>query len=408
LEHKLVCADCGKQHKEQELKQKPLRCIACGGVLDVVYADGTTPDKRAVRMNSGNKGIWRFADFLPDCGMKLTMGEGDTALVRARNLGKKLGLDALYIKNEGQNPSGTYKDRGMAVAMSKARDMGYERVTLGSAGNAGAAAAAYAAYAGLRCELLLPTGAVRERIRLAQLYGAHVTLIDGSIDDCINFSLDLQKKFGWGCVSTARPYSPYCVEGYKTLGYELAEQFRFELPDWLVVPIGGGSLISKIWQGLNDFKNLGLLKKLPRLLGVQAEGCSPYIQHFKSGAPVEKWNNPDTIAFAIADVWPFDAELVDKALKESGGTADAVTDAEILAAMQLLAGEEGLLAEPASATVIAVLQNKVKEGLIKNHESVACVVSGNGIKDLALSTKDIPEPQVIKPSWDEVCRAVNA
>lgn len=407
MEYRLICADCGATFEEGAPGRELMRCASCEGVLNVRYSGGRpSPDVFRSRPKSLNSGVWRYADFLPESASMLTMGEGNTPIVRATNLERKLGLDTLFIKNEGQNPTGTYKDRGMAVAISVALDQGYERVTLGSAGNAGASAAAYSARAGLRCELLLPIDAVYERIRLAQLYGAHVTLIDSIIDDCINFSLELQREFGWMCVTTARPYNPYCGEGYKTLGYELAEQFSFKLPDWLVMPIGGGSLLSKTWQGLRDLQEMGLITRMPRLLGVQAEGCSPYVKHFVSGAPLEKWGQPNTIAIAIADIWPFDAPLVDQAMEESNGTVATVNDGEILAAMKLLAGEEGMLAEPASATVIAVIQNKVREGLIAPGESVACVISGSGIKDLALSTEDIPQLRAIASDWAGVRAAV--
>ena len=412
MKYRLVCANCKKEMPEEELHGVPMRCKSCGGCLEVVYG----PEEAAQRLrrtftasaNPDARGVWRYRDFLPESSVNITLGEGNTPLVNCSNLANILDIAELRVKNEGQNPSGTYKDRGIAVAVSKAIDQGYSCVTLGSAGNAGAAAAAYAAHGGIRCVLLLPTGAVPERIKLAELYGADVILIKGTIDDCIHLSEELQKRFSWCCLSTARPYNPYCVEGYKTIGYELCEQYDFDLPDWLIVPIGGGSLISKIWHGICEIKALGLIEKMPHMLGVQAEGCCPYVEHYQSGRPVERWGAPDTIAFAIADVWPFDAKWVDNTLKESMGMAYAVSDDEIRTAQRQLVQNNAILAEPSSATVIATLKKGLLQGLIKKDERVCCVVSGNGIKDLSQMCFDIRMPIAIEDDLDAVIQTVQA
>jgi threonine synthase len=389
-----------------------MRCKSCGGCLEVAYL----PEESSKRMQSifvtpailNAEGVWRYKNFLPESKANITLGEGNTPLVNCANLAKDLNIAELRVKNEGLNPSGTYKDRGIAVAVSKAIDQGYSCVTLGSAGNAGAAAAAYAAHGGIRCVLLLPTGAVPERVKLAKLYGADVISIKGSIDDCIRLSEKLQQRFGWCCLSTARPYNPYCVEGYKTIGYELCEQYAFNMPDWLIVPIGGGSLVSKIWEGICEIKALGLIDKVPHMIGVQAEGCCPYVKHYQTKKPVERWGDPDTIAFAIADVWPFDAKWVDKTLEDSKGTAFAVSDDDIRRAQRNLVRKNAILAEPSSATVVAALEKGLQNGLIDKKDRVCCVVSGNGIKDLTQMSSDIPMPVPIENDFDLLIKTMQA
>ena len=242
--------------------------------------------------------------------------------------------------------------------------------------------------------LLLPAGAVKERVRISMLYGARVILVDGTIDDCIRMAQQLEREFGWYGISTARQFNPYCVEGYKTIAYELCEQYKFQLPDWIVVPIGGGSLLSMIWRGFAEMREAGKINHMPRLLGVQADGCCPYVEHFLAGRPVKKWEAPNTIAFAIADVWPYDAAWLDEALADSEGFAMAVSDMEIRAAQRQLAQSHAILAEPSSAVTIAAVAKCRRSGMMKESERICCVISGNGIKDIAemYSGMEIPVP----------------
>ena len=186
----------------------------------------------------------------------------------------------------------------------------------------------------------------------------------------------------------------------------MCEQYAFDLPDWLIVPIGGGSLISKIWEGICEVKALGLIDHVPHMIGVQAEGCCPYVKHYQSAGPVERWDDPDTIAFAIADVWPFDAKWVDDTLEESMGMAYSVNDDEIRRAQQQLVQNNAILAEPSSATVISALEKGLQQGLIKKKDRVCCVVSGNGIKDLAQMCLDIQMPVAIEDDLDLLIKTV--
>jgi threonine synthase len=383
MKYRLVCSQCGNEADESLFRGRNMLCPACGGILEVQYAGSGAYRIEGNRSAFRAEGVWHYRDLLPDSRAMVTLGEGHTPLVSCGRLSGELGIAELTVKNEGLNPSGTYKDRGVAVSISKAIDLGFDTVILGSAGNAGSSAAAYAAHAGLKCVLLLPSGAVKERVRLSMLYGARVIVVNGTIDDCIMMAQQLEREYGWYGISTARQFNPYCVEGYKTIAYELCEQYGFRLPEWVAAPIGGGSLLSEIWRGFTEMREMGMIGRVPRLLGVQADGCRPYVEHFLTGEPVKKWEAPYTIAFAIADVWPYDAAWVDKALEGSEGFAVSVSDAEIRVAQQQLVRGHAILAEPSSATAVAAVAKCRRSGLIQSDERVCCVISGNGIKDLA-------------------------
>lgn len=393
MNYRLVCSQCGKEADESHFKGSNMLCSNCNGTLEVQYTAASYCVEECWK-NNQETGIWRYRNQLPESRAMVTLGEGHTPLVTCGKLSKEIGVAELTVKNEGLNPSGTYKDRGVAVSISKALDLGFDTVILGSAGNAGSSAAAYAAHAGLNCVLLLPAGAVKERVRISMLYGARVILVDGTIDDCIRMAQQLEREFGWYGISTARQFNPYCVEGYKTIAYELCEQYKFQLPDWIVVPIGGGSLLSMIWRGFAEMRAAGKIDRMPRLLGVQADGCCPYVEHFLTGRPVKKWEAPNTIAFAIADVWPYDAAWLDEALADSEGFAMAVSDMEIRAAQRQLALSHAILAEPSSAVTIAAVAKCRRSGMMKESERICCVISGNGIKDIAemYSGMEIPAP----------------
>ena len=410
MKEKLVCSACGQVSAPEALRGRAMRCVHCGGILDVQY-DAVDPEARRRELSADAaepSGVWRYASFLPESRNRLTLDEGNTPLTSCAALARRVGVAELTVKNEGLNPSGSYKDRGVAVSVSKALDDGYACVSLGSAGNAGSAAAAYSAHGAIPCVLLLPDGAVPERVKLAGLYGARVIRVRGSIDDCIRLSARLQERFGWCNVSTARPYNPYGVEGYKTLAYELCRQFRFDLPQWIAVPLGGGSLISKIWDGLQEVYALGMLRSLPRLVGVQASGCAPYVRHFETGAPPVKWEHPDTIAFSIADVWPFDWEFVDKALAQSNGLACCVDDRAIVEAQQDLASLHAVLAEPSSAATVAAVRALRASGVIGGDDRVCCVISGSGMKDIGQLCGAVPMPEILPNDPDAVAEAVSA
>ena len=349
-------------------------------------------------------GMWAWFDLLPilDRAKVVSLGEGNTPLLPARRLGEDLGLDTLLLKDESRNPTGSFKDRMLTVGVTRAVELGFGTVAVQSSGNVGAAAAAYAARAGLRAKILVPRTAPPEKVLQAQMYGADVFRLDhdspAAIFDLLQWACD---EFHWHLVSTAAIYNPFTLEGAKTIAYELAEQTDFDLPDWLIVPVGGGGNIGSLWRGFRDLEALGRLRRLPHLVGVQAAGCAPFVEAVRQGRTAQealaaRWPDIQTVAGAIADDVVFDAHVALPAVRESGGTAVAVTDEEILAAEASLARLEGLFVEPAAATTVAALKKLRAEGRIRRDERVACLLTGNGLKDPG-SARRLVEPVELVP-----------
>ena len=384
----LRCGWCEAGHAAE---RAPRLCPACGGPLQVEVDLGRMAPRAAWTSwrDPGLAGLFAWFDLLPltDRSKVVSLGEGNTPLLHAKRLGDELGIERLLLKDETRNPTGSFKDRMLAVGISRAMEVGAATVALQSSGNVGAAAAAYAAKAGLQARILVPRTAPAEKVLQAQMYGAEVFRIDhdspAAIFDLLSWACD---EFGWHLVSTAAIYNPFTLEGAKTIAYELAEQTAFDLPEWLVVPVGGGGNIGSLWRGFRDLEALGLLRRLPRLVGVQAAGCAPFVEAIRLGrSPREafaaRWPDIQTIAGAIADDVVFDAHLALPAVRDSGGTAVAVSDEEILAAEASLARLEGVFVEPAAATTVAALRRLLAEGHIPRGERVACLMTGTGLKD---------------------------
>ena len=406
-----VCSVCGRPYTIETEKDRQL-CPVCSGSVEPVYDfSGKKEHYRSILQRGSSHGIWGYRELLPvDQNMEpVSLDEGNTPLLRADNLAKELGVRRLYLKNETLNPSYTYKDRFATIAVSMAKYQGKHTIALGSAGNAAAALAAFAAKGGMECFVLLPPGAVQERARQIRSYGANLITMEETINDCILMAKQGEALFGWENVSTATCFHPWAAEGYKTIGYEIGRQLDFKLPDWIVCPVGGGALLSKIYRGCQDMLALGLIDHLPRFAGVQAEGCMPLVQAYESGKSVaDDWGTPDTIAFAIADVCTFESATVLSLLRSTGGTAVAVSDPEILEAMQVTGRKEAVLAEPASAVTVAGVKKLLNSGTISREESVCCIISGNGVRDLPLMVQGLPDVPVVGVNDVEGLRAAVA
>ena len=406
---KLICTVCEKPY---EGSHHEFICTHCGASIEP--RQRLSPDredlKKIIREGSEN-GIWDYRPLLPveDGVQPLSLGEGNTPLIRAERLGQELGIDHLLLKNETLNPSGTYKDRFATVALSLEKDAGTRAVALGSAGNAASAVAAYSAIADIPCFVLLPSGAVQERAWQVQSYGARfIRAADGGINDCIDIAVRGEEAFGWKNVSTTMLHHPYGAEGYKTMAYEMARQLDFEMPDYVVCPIGGAILISKLYRGFTEMQDLGLIDRIPKLIAVQAEGCAPFVKAFKEGArKTDFWENADTIAFAINDPVVFDGVTGLHAVRSSGGFAEAASDGEIIAAMRQCARTEAVLPEPASATTLAVVKNLLADGRLKKTDKVLCIITGSALRDLKLMAGEQPDaPRVHNLSMDDVRKAI--
>lgn len=396
--YQLVCSVCGKPFEGEE---EPYVCPACGGLLEPQFdlADRAEEYRQVIHGGCQN-GVWDYRELLPVEGVDeaVTLGEGNTPLLRADRLASVVGVDSLFLKNETLNPSGTYKDRFATLALSIEKAKKTPAVALGSAGNAAAAMAAYSARAGMPCFVLLPPGAVAERGWQVRGYGANLIRMEHTIDDCINMAKQGESLFGWKSLTTNMLTNPLPSDGYKTIGYEIGKQLDFQAPDWIVVPVGGAALLNKIYKGFKDMLELGLIGKMPRFAGAQAAGCAPLVEAYRKGlSKPEIWPGvPQTVAFAIADVCVYDGVTSLDILKKTGGCAEAATDEEILEAMHLIASKEAVVAEPASACSVACARKLVDKGIIQPADRVLCVLSGNGMRDLKLMEQGQKEVPFVK------------
>jgi threonine synthase len=328
--------------------------------------------------------LWRYHAMLPvqsPAGV-VSLGEGMTPLLRAERLGKRLGLNHLYIKDESLNPTGSFKARGLALAIARAAELGVTRVAIPSAGNAGGATAAYAARAGLESYVFMPRDVPRAFIVECQINGAHVELVDGLITDAGRQVAARRDEYGWFDLSTLK--EPYRVEGKKTMGYELAEQFDWELPQVIIYPTGGGTGLIGMWKSFDEMEALGWIDShRPRMVSVQAAGCAPIVRAFESGATrAEPWQNAATMAAGLRVPSAVGDALMLRALRDSEGTAVAVSEAELLWGVKEIGQSEGLFVCPEGGAALAGLRRLVEQGWIDREERVVLFNTGSGLKYL--------------------------
>jgi threonine synthase len=403
----LECIVCGEKYGAEELVYV---CRRCGELLDVKY-DYSEVRGRISKVNLGSRSlsVWRYRELLPilDDSKIVSLKEGGTKLYRCQRLGEKLGLKRLYVKTEGDNPTGSFKDRGMTVGITKALEYGMKAVMCASTGNTSASLAAYAAKAGIPCLVIIPSGKIAfGKLAQAVAYGAKIIQIKGNFDDALRIVMEVSAR---GRIYLLNSVNPYRVEGQKTLAYEVADQLGGQPPSKLIVPVGNAGNISAIWKGFKEYRELGFINGLPQMFGVQASGAAPIVEAVKERLetirPVEK---PETVATAIRIGAPVNWRKALKAIRESQGTALSVTDSEILEGQRMLARLEGLFAEPASAASIAGLKKFVEEGLISRNETVVCVATGHGLKDPDTPMRFGEKPLEVKEPLEEVEKLLEA
>ena len=329
--------------------------------------------------------MWRYRELMPlfDGEEPITLGEGFTPLVHARALGATIGLDRLYIKDESLNPTNSFKARGQAAAITRAKYIGATTIALPTAGNAGNAAAAYSAAARLACEVFIPKDAKRPFIDECRLYGANVTLVDGLITDAGRMAAEKGAPLGWYDVSTLK--EPYRIEGKKTMGYELAEQMNWTLPDWIIYPTGGGTGMVGMWKAFDEMERIGWLPrgKRPKMVSVQAEQCAPIVRAFQRGEErAQPWEGAKTIADGLRVPRAIGDFLILRAVRESGGTAIAVSDRSMIDGMLAIGKCQGISAAPEGGAAWVAIQRLTAEGSIKPHESVVLFNTGGALKYL--------------------------
>ncbi len=329
--------------------------------------------------------MWRYRELLPlfDGESPVTLGEGFTPLFHARALGSTLGLDRLYIKDESLNPTNSFKARGQSAAITRAKYLGAKTIALPTAGNAGNAAAAYSAAAGLACEVFIPKDAKRPFVDECRLYGANVTLVDGLITDAGRICAETGGPLGWYDVSTLK--EPYRIEGKKTMAYELAEQMQWEWPDWIIYPTGGGTGMVGMWKAFDEIERIGWVKpaKRPRMVSVQAEHCAPIVRAFQQGTEkAQPWENASTLADGLRVPRAIGDFLILRAVRESGGTALAVTDRSMVEGMLAIGKHAGVSAAPEGGAALVAIQRLVADGSIKPQDSVVLFNTGGALKYL--------------------------
>lgn len=366
----LHCVECGDRYGGNE----PRYTCDCGGLLEVRY------DKVPSRSDfTGPLGVWRYSSVLPlETADSVTLHEGGTPLYDTEKLSDEIGVE-VHVKHEGMNPSGSFKDRGMTVGVSKAIELGIERVACASTGNTSAALSAYGAAADIPAVVLLPQGKVAMgKVAQALMHGAELVELDGNFDECLRIVRELADE---GFFYVLNSINPYRLEGQKTIAFELLEQMNWEIPDRVVLPIGNAGNISAIYKGFREFYNAGIIDELPMMTGIQAEGASPLVGALQKSGPLEPFESPETKATAIRIGDPVNAPKAREAIGETGGTATAVTDEELMDAQVKLAQLEGIGVEPASATSVAGVRKLLDEGVIDSTETVACVTTGHLLKD---------------------------
>ncbi len=390
----IVCARCQSQFQLTEL----LNLCPCGSPLLVRYdfkkaQTAFTQSSLYGRVAS----LWRYRELLPlqDDANLVSLGEGFTPLLAAKRLGSDLGLQRLWIKDEAQNPTGSFKDRGLSLAISRAKELGVKKAAIPSAGNAGGSFAAYAARAGIDAYVFMPRDTpIANQIEVAQ-YGAHLTLVDGLINDCGRLVAEKKTTEGWFDVSTLK--EPYRVEGKKTMGYEIAEQLNWHLPEVIIYPTGGGTGLIGMWKAFSELEELGWIgSERPRMVSVQASGCAPIVKAFNENTlRADPWQDAQTIASGLRVPQAVGDFLMLRAIRESGGTALSVSDDDMLVEIEKIGRAEGIFFCPEGAACVAALRRLLECQWIKPDDQVVIFNTASGLKYLDVLRRQFHDRRVV-------------
>ncbi|HME43933.1 MAG TPA: threonine synthase [Syntrophorhabdales bacterium] len=411
---------CTLCEEEYEAGQVRYVCPKHGdeGILDTIldYKQIAATTSPRTICDSRDYSIWRYSDLLPlvnPSGSAPPLHVGWTPLYHAAEAGRQLGLDNLYIKDDGRNPTASFKDRASALVVATARELRVDVITTASTGNAGAALAGLAAAAHMSTVIFVPETAPQAKIAQLLIFGSRVLLVKGNYDQAFDLCLAASKEFGWYCRNTA--YNPFTVEGKKTASFEMCEQLShaqpiggkgrdrcFRAPDRIFVSVGDGNIISGLWKGLRDLAALGWIDKMPMLMGIQAEGSAACYNAWKAGTEKITPVSATTIADSISADMPRDGVRAVRAARETNGAYLTVGDDEILAAIRDLARSEAVFAEPAAAAAYAGLVKAVRQGFVKSDETVVCLITGSGLKDIKSAMQVAGEGTRIEPTLEAV------
>ena len=399
------CVKCGREYAAVP----DLTTCSCGGILDIQYdyAALRRDFSREKLAQNPDRSMWRYRPLLPieEESAPPPLRVGWSPLYEADRLGAELGLKKLYIKDDGQNPTSSLKDRASALAVVKAKEAGADTIACSSTGNAASSLAGNAAAAGFETYIFVPSRAPRGKVAQLMIFGAHVISVDGSYEDTFELSRAAIDRWGWYNRNAA--INPYLSEGKKTVTLEILEQLHWRVPDYIALSVGDGCTIAGAWKGLKDLYEAGFIDRLPRLISVQAEGCCPINRALRTG---EYWQpmEENTLADSIAVGVPRNADKALAAVRESNGVAVNVSDGEILEAMRLIGRTQGVFGEPAGVTGTAGVKKALELGLIDPESTVVSIVTGNGLKDTQNGIRAAGEPMVVKPDMDALLSAFEA
>lgn len=396
------CTVCGKFFKTQEAM---MTCPDCGekGILDVEYDYEEL--KKVLTLDYFNKNknysMWRYYPIMgiEEDHIDEMLRIGWTPLVKSHNLVKELGLKELYIKDDGLNPSGSSKDRASGVAVLKAIEAGAKVISCSSTGNAASSCACHAAHMGIPAVIFVPKRAPIGKLTQISLYGATLVVVDGDYKAAFRLSKEAINKYGWYNRNAA--INPFMVEGKKTVSFEIAEQLNFKPTDWVVVSVGDGCTVGGVYKGFYELQKLGLIEKVPKILGVQSTGCEPFVTAARENRPLEECEE-NTLADSIAVGIPRNPLKALRAVENSKGAWISVPDSEIIDSMSQLGRCEGIFGEPAAVTTLAGLKKALKTGVISKDESVTIIITGNGLKDPNNAQKAIVKPELMEPNINKL------
>ncbi|MCM1982359.1 threonine synthase [Lyngbya confervoides] len=399
----LKCKECGETYEPAAIHV----CEYCFGPLEVSYDFSRLAGKITRQdIQAGPHSIWRYRSFLPvETDQPIDVGTGMTPLLKANRLARQLGLKHLYIKNDAVNmPTLSFKDRVVSVALTRAQELGFTTVSCASTGNLANSTAAIAARAGLDCCVFIPADLEAGKVLGTLIYAPTLMAVEGNYDQVNRLCSEVANTHGWGFVNIN--LRPYYSEGSKTLGYEVAEQLGWDLPDHIVAPLASGSLFTKIYKGFREFVQVGLVEdRAVRFSGAQAEGCSPIAQAYREGRDFISPVKPNTVAKSIAIGNPADGVYALDIARKTGGTIESVSDEEIVAGMKLLAETEGIFTETAGGTTVAVLKKLVETGQINPEEKTVVYITGNGLKTQEAVQPYVGEPLTIEAKLESFERA---
>lgn len=400
--YKVKCFECGSEVDDPFVDT----CPKCGGLLMIEMDLDEASGLRPYDLRKRPLGVWRYAPFLPvDASKAVSLLEGGTPLYDCQNLRSKIGIKSVHVKYEGANPTGSFKDRGMTVGVTRAVELGCRTVGCASTGNTSASLSAYAAKAGRNCIVLLPSGKVAAgKLAQAMFYGAKVVMVDGNFDDALRVTRELAHE---GVLYLLNSINPFRPEGQKTVAFEIVDQLDFEVPDRIILPVGNAGNISAVHKAFTEWKALGWIDRIPKLTGIQAAGSAPIVKAFRAGSrDFVPEASPETVATAIRIGNPVSGRKALKAIYDTGGYATDVTDEQILEAQKMLGRMEGVGVEPASAASIAGLIKLVDEGVVAKDERVVCICTGNVLKDPDTVIRSCGEILKAKPTVEDVRRVI--